>query len=93
MVGMKLDWNKAFIYAVVFIFLWFALLNQANVMFFISVNGTDIHIHHSIIGIVILFSAYIFDKVTKKRYEWLTEVLIAVGISLIIHHIITEGVA
>lgn len=93
MVGMKLDWNKALIYAVVFLFLWFALLNQANMALIISVGGVEMHIHHSVIGIGFLLSAYIFDKITKKRYEWLTEVLIAIGLSLLIHHILTEGFA
>lgn len=92
MVGMKLDWNKAVIYGIVFLFLWFMLLNNADIMLIISVGGVETHIHHSVIGIGFLLSAYIFDKITKKRYEWLTEVLIAVGISLLIHHIITEGV-
>lgn len=88
---MKLDWNKAVIYAVVFLFLWFTLLNQANIVLIISVGGVEMHIHHSAIGIGFLLLAYLFDRITKKKYEWLTEVLIGIGLSLITHHIITEG--
>ena len=88
---MKLDWQKVAVYSLTFFLAWFILLNQLNPVLAFSINNFTIHIHHSVIGIAILLSSYIFDKVTKKRYEWLVEVLVAIGLSLLIHHIITEG--
>ena len=88
---MEIDWQKVAVYSLTFFLAWVILLNQLNPVLAFSINNFTIHIHHSVIGIGFLLLAYVFDRITKKRYEWLVEVLVAIGLSLLIHHIITEG--
>ena len=90
--SMEINPIKVLVYTALFLGLWYALLNNyLGAGLTITLSAVTYHIHHSTIGIVLIVAALFSDSVTKSKYSWLDEVLLALGGSLLIHHILTEG--
>ena len=92
----KIDWreyDKIIVFTVLFTILWFLFIPSysGGLEFQIQWNGIIYHIHHSLIGIIIIVGTYIVADIWREEYDWLWDVLIAIGASLLIHHLLTEG--
>ncbi len=89
---LNFEWEKLIVYFAIFLALWFVLITPTlNPQINLQLGTYVWHIHHSTLGLAIIALAFIFEEITKKRYDWIFNVLLALGVSLLMHHILTEG--